>query len=292
MGAMSERALGLDDDRDVGNLAAIAAALGGEVHGRAVRAPSPGRPADDRSCVIIINPGRPQSFWIYACEGPLGRAKDRVREKLKLIAPQVASLAQRSAAALRIWEDGVPAAGTIVEQYLRSRCITLPPPARLRFHPRLRHGPTDETWPAMVALVTNIDDAPIAIHRTYLRYDGRGKAPIEPDKMTLGPTRGSAIRLALLADQLLIGEGIETCLSAMQATGMPAWSALSAVGLRALALPPSVSDIIVLADGDDNGEAAARAAAARWIGEGRRVRIARPPAGKDFNDVLIEESGT
>jgi len=30
----------------------------------------------------------------------------------------------------------------------------------------------------------------------------------------------------------MVGEGIETCLAAMQATGNPAWAALSTSGLR------------------------------------------------------------
>jgi hypothetical protein len=46
-------------------------------------------------------------------------------------------------------------------------------------------------------------------------------------------------------------------------------------------------DVIVLADGDDASEVAARACAWRWKREGRRVRIARPPQGTDFNDVLM-----
>jgi hypothetical protein len=57
--------------------------------------------------------------------------------------------------------------------------------------------------------------------------------------------------------------------------------------LRTLDLPGDVRDLIVLADGDDPGEAAARDSASRWKREGRRVRIARPPQGMDFNDVLV-----
>ena len=49
-------------------------------------------------------------------------------------------------------------------------------------------------------------------------------------------------------------------------------------------------DVIVLADGDDAGEAAARDAALRWKREGRRVRIARPPRGADFNDLLVSRT--
>jgi hypothetical protein len=73
----------------------------------------------------------------------------------------------------------------------------------------------------------------------------------------------------------------------MQATGHPAWAALSTSGLRALELPDDVRDVIVLADGDDPGEMAARNCALRWRRGGRRIRIARPPKGLDFNDVLL-----
>ena len=73
----------------------------------------------------------------------------------------------------------------------------------------------------------------------------------------------------------------------MQATGKLAWAALSTSGLRALDLPEDVRDVIVLADGDEAGEAAARYCAMRWNREGRRVRIARPPQGSDFNDLLL-----
>jgi hypothetical protein len=85
----------------------------------------------------------------------------------------------------------------------------------------------------------------------------------------------------------MIGEGIETCLAAMQATGYPAWAALSTSGLRTLDIPAEVRDVIVLADADDPGEAAANAAALRWKRNGRRVRIAKPLNGNDFNDVLL-----
>ena len=84
----------------------------------------------------------------------------------------------------------------------------------------------------------------------------------------------------------MIGEGIETSLATIQATGHTAWAALSTSGMRTLDLPAEVRDVIILADGDDPGEEAALAAAAWWRAQSRRVRIARPPWGKDFNDLL------
>jgi hypothetical protein len=193
----------------------------------------------------------------------------------------------RTAAALRLWRAAVPAPGTPVESYLRSRGIDLVVPSSVRFHSRLKH-PSGGLWPGMVALVTRGPDGQaLAVHRTFLTRDGAGKAPVTPQKMMLGPCRGGAVRLAIPSGKLMVGEGIETCLAAMQATGSSAWAALSTSGLCALQLPADIRDVIVLADGDDTGEAAALDAARRWKREGRTVRIAHPPPGLDFNDVLL-----
>lgn len=193
----------------------------------------------------------------------------------------------RIAAALRLWRMTLPAEGTPVETYLHSRGINIVTPENLRFHPHLKH-PNGGTWPGMIALVTReLDDEPLAIHRTFLARDCASKAPVNPQKMMLGPCRGGTVRLAMPTCKLMVGEGIETCLAAMQATGTPAWAALSTSGLCSLQLPIKIAEVIVLADGDDQGETAALAAARRWKREGRTVRIARPPTGMDFNDVLL-----
>lgn len=198
--------------------------------------------------------------------------------------------ATRSEVALAIWQSAKPAQGTPVQTYLASRGIDLPPPDALRFHAGLKH-PSGGIWPAMVALVTSgADGRPLAIHRTFLARDGGGKAPVEAQKMMLGPCSGGAVRLADPGEVLMVGEGLETSIAAMQATGNPAWAALSTSGLRGLGLPEDVRDVIVLADGDAAGEAAARDCALRWKREGRRVRIARPPQGIDFNDMLMDRA--
>ena len=188
---------------------------------------------------------------------------------------------------MEIWALSTPAPGTPVESYLRSRGILLPVPATIRFYPALKH-PSVGTWPTMVSLVTSgADNKPVAIHRTFLARHDRGKAPVAPQKMMLGPCRGGAVRLVEATDELMVGEGIESCLSATQATGKPAWAALSASGLTAVDLPSEIRKVIILADGDDAGEKVASAAARRWVSEGRAVRIARPPRGSDFNDLLV-----
>jgi hypothetical protein len=192
----------------------------------------------------------------------------------------------RSTAALAIWRSATPAGGTLVETYLVSRSLHTPPPPTLRFHAGLSH-PSGGMWPAMVALVTRGEDGtPLAIHRTFLACDGAGKAPVDPQRMMLGPCCGGVVRLGEPCDVLMVGEGIETSLAAMHATGKPAWAALSTSGLRTLDLPRDARNLIVLADGDEPGEAAALDCARRWNRQGRRVRMARPPRGMDFNDLL------
>jgi phage/plasmid primase-like uncharacterized protein len=194
--------------------------------------------------------------------------------------------ARRTLDALSIWYAAQSAHGTVVEAYLQSRSIRVPPPPSIRFHPRLKHSGGD-VWPAMVALVSDgISGQPLAVHRTFLAHDGASKAPVKQPKMMLGPCRGGVVRLATPSDELMVGEGIETCLSAMQASARPTWAALSTSGLRSLALPPTIQTVIILADGDEAGETAASAAADRWVREGRSVRIARAPKGADFNDLL------
>jgi putative DNA primase/helicase len=80
-------------------------------------------------------------------------------------------------------------------------------------------------------------------------------------------------------------------LSATELLDAPAWAALSAIGIDKLVLPPEARDIVIAIDRDRDGfgERAARRAAARWAGEGRRVRLVIPNrVGADPNDLLRE----
>ena len=285
----------------------IACALGGRRAGATWMARCPAH--DDREpslalrdgwdgrVLVRCHAGCSQSDVITAlkCEGIWTQDQRAIRRagpmKWARTEDRCGSDTDRTTSALRLWNEAVGSEGTLVEIYLRSRGLTLAAPMTLRFHPALKH-PTGGTWPAMVALVTGgTDGEPLAIHRTFVTKDGSGKAPVSPQKMMLGPCRGGVVRLGDVGDTVMVGEGIETCLAAMQATGQLGWAALSTSGLRALTLPEDVVDVVVLADGDDPGEAAARACARRWSREGRSVRIARPPVGQDFNDVLLGDVG-
>jgi putative DNA primase/helicase len=196
-------------------------------------------------------------------------------------------------AARKHWVNAQNAVGTPVETYLRHRGIDIDIPPTLRFAANAAHKPSGRCFPTMIAAVTVWPERqPCAVHRTFLDESGKGKAAVEPQRMTLGPCRGGAVRLAEATERLMVGEGIETCLSAMQAKGLPAWVALSTGGLQTMKLPPEVREVIILADGDDPGEKAAQAAARRFLADQRRVRIARPPNGMDFNDMLTVRSSS
>jgi putative DNA primase/helicase len=206
--------------------------------------------------------------------------------------------AERTSAAVAIWHQARPAAGSIVETYLRGRGIFLDAlPPTLRFHPsccRPRHdaGRCVSPLPALVALVEHAQRGRVAVHATYLHPDRSGKAdiPKQQQKACFGPIAGGALRLGTAQrDQwLAIGEGIETTLTVMQACGLPGWAALSANGIKNLVLPPEAAMVLICADHDANGvgQRAAYEAAERFLREGRRVRIAMPPPDTDFNDIV------
>ena len=199
---------------------------------------------------------------------------------------------QRIEFARRKWHEAIPLTGTPADVYLRERGLEPGPdgwPPSLRYHSNVKHGPTGLYLPAMLGAVAIYPSREVVgLHRTFLRADGRDKAPVSNNKMMLGKCAGGAVRLAAAGPELILSEGIETGLSVQQATGLPVWAALPTSGLRAVILPPEVETVVIAADGDEAGEEAAQEAARRFVAEGRQVKIARPPRGLDFNDLLLK----
>ena len=139
-----------------------------------------------------------------------------------------------------------------------------------------------------MALIEGADG--FAVHRTYLRADGAGKAAIDPAKAMLGAVAGGAVRLTQAQGPLVVAEGIETALSL--ASGLlrgPAtiWAALSTSGVRALCLPPEPGRLIIAPDGDAPGRAAANDLAERAQATGWAVSLLPAPEGRDWNDFLM-----
>ena len=218
-----------------------------------------------------------------------GTYRPPTREDIARIrAEEEAEAVKKAAQAERCWKEAQPIGGTPGETYLRRRGIEGALPETLRFLPACWH-PAAKHLPAIVARVDGAERA--AIHRTYLRPDGSGKAEVDPPKAMLGATRGGAVRLGAGPGPLIVAEGIETALSlpALLAETGPIWAALSTSGMQALRLPETPGEMIVAVDGEEAGREAGRALAQRATAGGWRVRIADPGDGLDFNDLLHRE---
>ena len=187
-----------------------------------------------------------------------------------------------------IWQESRSIEGTPAALYLRGRGIACPLPDTLRYHPAAWH-PSAQRLPAMVALVEGAER--FALHRTYLRPDGSGKAAIEPAKAMLGCVKGGAVRLTHDAGPLVVCEGIETGLSlasGLLRTPATIWAALSTSGMQKLDLPPFPSCLTVATDGDPAGREAGHALATRADALGWTVSLLPAPEGRDWNDIIMK----
>lgn len=194
-------------------------------------------------------------------------------------------------AARRLFAMSRPIGGSVVETYLRNRGITaLHGTGSLRFHPRCyyrpdEHSPT-ETWTAMIAAVTDLDDHLTGAHRTWLAPDGSGKAPLSTPRKAMGDLLGHAVRFGMAADTMAAGEGIETMLSLRMALPrLPMAAALSSAHLAALLFGPHLRRLYVARDADPAGDAAMAILVERAAEAGIEA-IPLSPALGDFNDDL------
>lgn len=192
-----------------------------------------------------------------------------------------------------IWSEAHAIHGTPAETYLRaSRHITASLSNTLRYHPECWHGPTGRRLPAMIARVDGGDR--FAIHRTYLRPDGSGKAdlPIGTEKLMLGACAGGHVVLTNADGPLVVAEGIETALSlacGLLAGPATIWAALSTSGLVGLRLPAESGKLMIATDGDNAGRDAGNKLAFRAAASGWGVSLLPAPEGSDWNDVLTTE---
>lgn len=194
-------------------------------------------------------------------------------------------------AARRLIAMSQPIRRTLVKTYLCNRGIKAVQDAgALRFHPRCYYRPDDgsptETWPAMIAAVTDLSGAITGAHRTWLAPDGFGKAPVDTPRRAMGSLLGHAVRFGAADDVLAVGEGIETMLSLRCALPiMPMAAALSANHLAALLLPLTLRRLYIARDADAAGDTALAALTKRAEAAGIEALALSPRMG-DFNEDL------
>jgi Toprim domain len=288
--------------------------LVGDVHN------SPGRSMFVR---LQDSPKGPAGKWTDAATGEHGDLLDIIRESLglrdfrevaeearrflKLPRAEPEELVSRPArlavpagsqeAARRLFAISGPIQGTIVETYLQRRGILhVHHGGSLRFHPRCYYRPDEhlptETWPAMIARVTDLDGRITGVHRTWLDPDGfdhvrLGKAPIDTPRRAMGDLLGNAVRFGMVDDDVLVaGEGIETMLSLRCVLPtLPMAAALSANHLSAMALSPGLRRLYIARDADAAGDVVQAVLSQRAETAGIEAIPLSPRLG-DFNEDL------
>lgn len=202
-----------------------------------------------------------------------------------------ARLAERTARALHIWNEARDPYGTLSETYLASRGLVLDHEVAgtvLRFHgacPWQDENGVLLRIPAMVALMRSVvTDAPQAIQRTRLTTEG-----VKVARKMLGPSRGAAIKLTPDEDVthgLAIGEGLETCMSAMALGIKPCWATGSSGGIARFPVLSGIEALTILAEHDEANRKASEVCATRWHAAGYEVLIVEPMGGNDLNDAM------
>jgi hypothetical protein len=201
---------------------------------------------------------------------------------------------ERTAAALKLWNERQSFSGSPAATYLRvTRRLgnwldAFDLDESLGFHPAC---PFDgERLSSMMALVRNVQtDEPQAIHRTALRL---GPQPERLGRLSLGPTASGAVKLSLDGDVthgLLIGEGIETVLSAsLKFKFRPCWSVLSRSGIAKFPILAGIESITIAVDNDESGDGQRDAATLveRLIAAEVEAITVQTNLAKDFNDSL------
>lgn len=164
-----------------------------------------------------------------------------------------------SDAARRLFAASKSVRGTLAEAYLGRRGLVLPYDiAALRFHPccYYRAPSGRQTWPALIAAVTDADGVITGVHRTWLDPTG-GKAQVDCPRRALGCLLGNGVRFGIVREVLTAAEGIETALALTTVMpDMPVIAALSAAHLAALILPSSLQRLYVARDNDEAGQLA------------------------------------
>ena len=202
---------------------------------------------------------------------------------------------------IALWSQGATLDGRDpVSLYLHGRGIHKGlQQASLRFlaaHGYSEPGEDRSEWPCMLAKFT--DGAASTLHRTWVKPDGSGKAPVaKPRKLMAGAVpHGGAVRLGLAEKVMGIAEGIETALAAAQMHDIPVWSTLSAGNLVKFEPPETCLHLLIFADTDDSftGQMAAYSLANRLAVDKKRditvevchTRFRDDGENDDWNDFL------
>lgn len=280
------------------------------------------RPGAAITVNVRLDPSAPDGFKVYAARyddpaisyGALTAARHHCLEliaaaKTKLSDPDrftaavfVESDEQKIANARRIWDTST-AKLTLAREYLGGRGITDIAPYEERVI-KVKYGPSrfvmrSEKPDMMVCAMRDVrTDQITAVHRTYFDDDWRPIIGEDGKKMRRSygvmnrplavPPIHSAIKFSTHqevfdARALVIGEGVETCLSAIELGFWRMWAMGSTACIASLPVIDGIDELVILGERDNGASRRAIKSCLRtW---GKRASVVLPQQGfKDFND--------
>jgi hypothetical protein len=174
------------------------------------------------------------------------------------------------AGALASYNEALAASATIMSKYLEeSRGIPwLGEVDDLRFCPEFYHSKSVGFVPAMLAAMRPVPGGEIvAVHSTFLRSDGLGKADVEVTRKVYGKPSGAAVWLSAPGPVMVVTESIEKALAIRAATGALVASAYSMGNVSKVNPPADCKTWVIGADRGDAAEGYARKAGRRLTQE-------------------------
>jgi hypothetical protein len=290
-----------------------ARALSGEVVGRtAIRCF--GSPLMRLEVTVRFDPTAPDGFAIFPARyddpaisaGALRLCRAHFKERIATAnaaeaAPSMAAIAgksneERLQLAGWLWK-GADAPLDMARDYLERRAITIAPRyagrvIRCRWGGWGEKGHPDTMVCAMRDVLT---DELRAVHTTP--FDEDWNVILDTDgkkaRRTIGLMKGAAIKFSshaevIEAGALVVAEGVETALSALQMGFAPVWALGGTSNIYSLPVIHGIDELVLLGERDDGAsERACRVCLRRWQMAGVSASIRLPKKGfGDLNDQL------
>ena len=288
-------------------LKAIVTALGGDLYAGGSRAsiPAPGHSTADRSVSLMLADDRVIIHGFGGADWRTARDDLRVRGLIDEGGRLTGGGRGRSSSprpdrrfrvetASRLWTatTGRTPHGPAALYLQRRAVLAGDAVSNLRLHPAAplsvyRSG--GRSRPALIARIRDADDRLTAVELTYLETNGLLAAGLRLARKTVGQVPpGAAVRLSPAAENMLVGEGVVTTLSAMDRFGLPGWALMAANNLAVWSPPACVRRVLIAADRGEAGEAAATRLRRRLVRDGLDVEASWPdPPFGDWNEVAV-----
>jgi hypothetical protein len=156
-------------------------------------------------------------------------------------------------------------------------------PSDVRFHPRCPLGPKPTTR-FLPALLVGARDGHhlVAFQRIFLDPESAGYT----EKATLGTLGHAAWQGGGLASTIGLAEGFETARAWSRLRGHPCWATFGSRRLDLVAIPASVTHLILAGDNDLAGRRAITRALEAYARPGRTIEVDVPETHKDWARAL------